>query len=402
MPEIAVRSENTAVDHTSVIATPSLAVVPAAPTHRLNGRRARVLALATLSAAALLMALLIPVGTHDWPYLAEGARLLWSREWAHVYALRPDVQVGPLALLLALLIDSVAATHGANVGLVLGALAYGPVLSLALRTAHAVPTPRRLLLVGLVGLLPWTALAGSGHLDEMLTLVLLLLAARAGASRRPALSGVLIGLATVAKPWAFTTLPAAFGSERRHSALTALVGLAVSLLFWAPFTAGIYQALHSGYPVAYPVRPGSIWEPWQTTSGLLGSWIRVPQLLAAFAACAAAARRGPVVALTVAFCVRIALDPGQWSYQFAVLAVLAVTLDVASPTPSSESLLKSVLRSAPLSLLVLAAMLLAWPSWVACATTLGLLLVVMLRQAPDQVAATPAGPFGVAGSQDGR
>jgi hypothetical protein len=142
LPETAVRSENAAVDHTSVIATPSLAVVPAAPTHRLNGRRARLLALATLSAAALLMALVIPVGTHDWPYLAEGARLLWSREWAHVYALRPDVQVGPLALLLALLIDSVAATHGAIVSLVLGALAYGPVLSLALRTAHAVPTPR--------------------------------------------------------------------------------------------------------------------------------------------------------------------------------------------------------------------------------------------------------------------
>jgi hypothetical protein len=79
LPETAVRSENAAVDHTSVIATPSLAVVPAAPTHRLNGRRARLLALATLSAAALLMALVIPVGTHDWPYLAEGARLLWSR-----------------------------------------------------------------------------------------------------------------------------------------------------------------------------------------------------------------------------------------------------------------------------------------------------------------------------------
>jgi hypothetical protein len=350
----------------------------------------------TLSGLAVLLSLLIPVGTHDWPYLAEGARLL-SRDGTNLYALRPDIQVGPLSLLLAAPIWSLAGTHAATVACAVIAAAYGPVLGLALWTTDVEPPARRLLLVGLVGVLPWTALAGSGHLDELLTLVLLLLAASAGTNGRSALSGALVGLATAAKPWAITALPGVFANSRRRSALAVFSALAVTVLMWAPFVVGIFQSLRSGYPVAYPVRPGTVWEPWRSTSGVLGSWIRVPQLLASMAACAAAARRGPAIALTVAFAVRIALDPGQWPYQFAVLAVLGVTLDVAVAAPMGRSVLRFVIRSAPRSLLVLAAMLLAWPSWIACGLALVLLVVVVLRRVPANTLDTStAGSIGEA------
>jgi hypothetical protein len=89
----------------------------------------------------------------------------------------------------------------------------------------------------------------------------------------------------------------------------------------------VVDALHAGFPVAHVVEPGSIGNPLRSDAGVLASWIRIPQLRAAFLACWFAARRGPAVAIGVAFAVRIALDRGQWPYQFAALVVIAIVLD---------------------------------------------------------------------------
>lgn len=348
--------------------------------HRPPERSREVVAVLLLSGLSLGLTLLVPVGTLDWPYFAAGADVLRGDDRLGLYMDRPDIQIGPLALTAALAIEAVLGNTAEVIVPVFLASSFGPVVWLATRVLGYPVPAGRLFLAGAPGVIAWVALSGSGHLDEFLALVLVLAGVGVGVrSGKLVPAGALFGLAAAAKPWGMTTAPCVSGGSMRRSITLLVASGTVGLMFWGPFLPGVVGTAIEGYPVAYQVDAGSVWEPWRSDSGSLGSWVRVVQLLAALLAAAVASSRGATASLIAAGTVRIALDPGQWPYQFAFLAVVVVALD-ARRAVDSGSPLRGVIKGCGLGLVVLTGMIASWVSGALGSAILVALFVLGLRE----------------------
>jgi hypothetical protein len=254
-----------------------------------------------------LVAAVFPVTMDDQGYLRAGARGLVDGHPWDVYAQVPDLQFGPLALVLGLALPGLALPAA-----VLGCLTF------SLWLVDRERPSRLMLFAGLLVAVAWSFLVATGHLDDALAVALL--AAAAALRRRTRLATVLIVLAAAAKPWALCMAPVLATSGLVWAAV-AVVGAA---LVYLPFALG--GGLSSA--VTFHVAP-------DTLLGLLSvdpspSWWRFAQLGAMAVAAALLARRGwwPVVVAVVA--VKITLDPGSWPYSVGPLAVAALACDIAN------------------------------------------------------------------------
>ena len=266
-----------------------------------------------------------PISGLSWHFFTDGSRWLLRGPRLDLYALHPELQIGPLSLLVAGLLLPLSAATAKSVALVVMA-GVGPLLIAAL--APLVTGRRRglrLLLAAALVVPAWTVLAVRwGHLDDVLAMSAAVLALRAVVANRPVLAGAALGAGIAAKPWAVGFLPLVLAADRQRlrMAATATVG---TLLAWAPFliaTTRTMTALHP--PVA--LAPSSGLHAFGVRGSRVPVWGRTAQLLTAplLAAGAALGRRWPGV-LLVAIAVRLALDPQDNAY-FIGSAVLAAAV----------------------------------------------------------------------------
>ena len=230
---------------------------------------------------------------NDWPPIHEaGASLL--RGHLDVFEQDPRLNVGPLGVL----------ATGALGSQGLAAAVGGGLLAIALL---ALAPARTALVAGLLAAatLPWTTAAAYGHLDDQLAVCLLLLAVAFGTSNA---SGVSIGLATLAKPWAGL----AFGLPPTARILWGVAAVGVGLL---PFA--LAGSLSGAGRFMVAVQDGSTLELFRVSE--LPTWWRAVQLgvmvLAVFLL-----RHRPLLAVTAGVAVRLLLDPGDFPYYAAALA----------------------------------------------------------------------------------
>jgi hypothetical protein len=179
----------------------------------------------------------------------------------------------------------------------------------------------------------WEELAVAyGHLDDSLALLLATVAVLTAIKGRPALTGLAIGLATDAKPWALIFLPVlllAGGLDRwrapdqaarpivasvRPWLIAAACAAAAIAAAWLPFFIAdpmTVRALH--YTIAN--MPDSALRALGVTAARTPPWDRSAQIVVAFGlgALAIARNRWPAVLLLGAGA-RIALDPGSHGY----------------------------------------------------------------------------------------
>lgn len=264
----------------------------------------------------------------SWHFFADGSHELFHVDGLSLYARHPELQVGPLSLVVAGLVEILPGDASRNVALAAMALT-GPALLALLATE--VPERRRLLRVLVAGvvLLPaWTVLAVRwGHLDDVLATALGVGAVVAVCRRRPVLAGLALGAAVAAKPWAVGFLPLllALPGLRLRAAAAALVTAAAA---WLPFVLGDPGTLAALHPRVALV-PGSGLHTLGVRGRLVPPWGRTVQLVLAPAAALAVAlgRRWPGVML-VAVAVRLALDPQDNAYFIGSAAVAAVVFDL--------------------------------------------------------------------------
>ncbi len=283
--------------------------------------------------AAVWTGLRLPGGGGSWHYFAEGSRLLFGDDpgqGLHLYAAHPELQIGPIAFLVATPLRFLGSVPGRLVALVVMS-ATGPFLLDALWRlvpAHA-RRPSRLLAAGLLFLPVWAELVThAGHLDDVLALVLAVVAMRAVGSGRPVVAGLLVAASADSKPWAaaFVPLLLAFtGRDRWRATAACALGLAVA---WLPFL------LYDGQTLG----AADFTIPTATSSGLraLGfrysstpTWDRPAQLVlgCALGALAVMRRRWPAVVL-LGTAARILLDPEVYSYYTAGILLGAVAYDL--------------------------------------------------------------------------
>jgi hypothetical protein len=285
-------------------------------------------------------------GGMAWHFFAEGGALLFGGTphpgapagGLHLYANYPQLQIGPVAFAIAQVLRQVGPHQGV--------FAAEAVLTLAgLYLVHAVarialtvrpqlgrrPAALRLTLLagGAVFMVGWEGLATTfAHLDDAAALVLAVLAVRAALAGRPVLTGLCVGLATDAKPWALVFLPIVFLLPVRAWGKAAVSMLGAIAVAWLPFAIADH---HTVAALHYTIRnvPASALRALGVSNPRTPSWDRPAQVLIGWVLAAAAVWRGrwPAVIL-LGVGARVALDPADWGYYTAGVLLGALLWDV--------------------------------------------------------------------------
>jgi len=281
-----------------------------------------------------------------WHFLTQGSALLFDGApdsaalpgGLHLYANYPQLQIGPLAFVITQGLRHLGPHQGVFVTEVVVSAAGLYVVHALMQIALTVRpelgqrpvAPHLTFLVGgAVFLFSWVELAATfTHLDDAVALVLAVLAVRAAIAGRPVLTGLSIGLATDAKPWALVFLPILFVLPVRAWARAAACTLATIAVAWLPFALadhGTVAAMH------YTIRnlPGSALRALGVSDPRTPSWDRATQLVIGWLLATAAVWRGrwPAVIL-LGVGARIALDPADHGYYTAGLLLGALLWDV--------------------------------------------------------------------------
>ena len=263
----------------------------------------------------------------SWHFFVTGSHVLFQGSGLNLYADHPELQIGPLAFVVA---APLAVIGDAAQPVALMVMTAGGLACLYL-IAPLVSPPHHQLRVFLAALLlmpAWTVLSVRfGHLDDVLALVLAVGALRAVASNRAALAGLALGGAAAAKPWALGFLPLLLVLDRpRLAALgTALASIVAA---WAPFLIANPATLAALRPPV-GVAPSSGLHALGYRGDVIPAWDRGAQFVLGPLAAMAPVLRGRWPGLfLVAVAVRLALDPKDNPYYIGGAALAAVIFDL--------------------------------------------------------------------------
>jgi hypothetical protein len=279
----------------------------------------------------------------SWHWFDLSARLLVGdgapgegRGGLHLFESHPELQFGPVAVVVTAVVRLVGGGHAMMLARVLAA-ALAPVVlwtleGLARREFPPSDAPRirRLSLLAGVLLIPaWDLVAvRTVHIDDAIALTATVAALALARRDRPWWSAALVGLAIGAKPWAVAFLPILLLLRRHRTAAIILAGVLGSIV-WVPFLVaapGTVEALRD-YRLAVAPRSALHLLGFDTVAAPV--WLRPVQFVATLAAATAAVVRGrwPGV-IFVAMATRILLDPAVHSYHLTGLVVGAVAWDL--------------------------------------------------------------------------
>ncbi|MCU1368001.1 MAG: hypothetical protein JWN39_3640 [Ilumatobacteraceae bacterium] len=273
-------------------------------------------------------------GRGDWNVFVGAGRAMLDRGGLEVFVHHGDIQTGPLTLLTARLLSDTP-----RGGFVLCVVVCGALGLLTIRTVEKLAMQVRdqwevvcatTLIGGPVLLFWWSKLASYGHIDDAAVLTLAVVALHEVRTRSRIHAGLLLGVAIAFKPWAVVLLPLLLvrGGSWHRRLRPMVVGLAVGGLPWLPFLIADPDTLRSIRTTVH-VSSGSVIRLFGFSDANVPSWLRIAQLLGALSiAFVAVWRRSSSGVILAALAVRIATDPGTWSYYTVGLVLGAFIWDV--------------------------------------------------------------------------
>jgi hypothetical protein len=324
--------------------------------------------------AALWFVVLARRGGIDWKFFSTGTSLLFGGHPAvipgitggagtagpaglpgprppgglHIFANYPALQMGPLSYLAAAALNRnvVAAELFLELAGLLIVYLIDRIAQIARPGHHATWT---LLGGAVIFLIAWSELAAAfAHLDDGLALLLAVLAVYAAVTDHPVWSGVAVGLAADAKPWALVFLPVLLINPKTiRSSLAAAAAIAAA---WLPFFIGD-PATMSATRFLIRNEPDSALRALGVSANYTPRWDRPGQVVlgSALGAVAFLRRRWPAI-LLLAGGARIVLDPAAHSYYTPDVVTGALLLDAIgdSPIPLYTIVSFAALNLAPL------------------------------------------------------
>jgi hypothetical protein len=281
-------------------------------------------------------------GHGDWDQFVAVGKDLFGAGGLHVYARHSDAQTGPISLVLARLLsltprDGFVANVFACALLGLGLLWY-----IERHTPHRTRRSAQLMTFfgGAIMLFSWAKLGGYGHLDDALVLSGAVVASYAALEGRRLSAAVILGLTVAVKPWAVLFLPLTLaGADDGHDDgsirqrwTPPLLAAAIAGVIWMPFVLAEPKTLQSIRPTVDVARD-SVLHLLGVRSASIPEWLRPAQLLAGLviALVLVERRRVPGVVMA-AVAMRLATDPGTWSYYTAGIVIGALVLEQRSTT----------------------------------------------------------------------
>jgi hypothetical protein len=318
---------------------------------------------------AIWFAILARHGGISWIFFVKGSSLLFTGDYnghnrpgfLHLYASYPGFQIGPLAFGVAQVIRNLVPGQplGPYQGVVLAQLTMSAMGLLTLAVIRRVALLARpelarqrdfrstFLAGGAIFMVAWMELAAAyGHLDDSLALLLAAAAVLAAIQGHPVLTGLAIGLAADAKPWALIFVPVLLltgGMSRWRAPDQAALPIRDSLRAWAVSAACAVAAVSAAWLPFFIAVPRTVRALHYTIINMPDSalhvlgvnnlqtphWDRQAQIMVAcaLALIAISRRRWPAVLLLGAGA-RIALDPGVHGYYTAGVMVGALLWDL--------------------------------------------------------------------------
>ncbi len=300
----------------------------------------------TIVGAIALASAVVAGGRGDWDQFVQVGSSMLQGDGLHVYVRHPDVQTGPLSLLLAWLCSSTT-RNGFVLAVVVVAMLGVGVVGLAERLAGSDRRARLLTITGGALLLfSWTKLGGYGHLDDALVLTAAVAATTDVRDGRRGRAAIALGLAVTVKPWAVILLPILLferaGEAQRGHGLHPIVrrwaplcaAVAVAAAVWAPFVLTVPDTIEAIRPTV-AVAPDSVLQLVGLTSSSQLDWLRPAQfVLAITLGLVCIHRRRVEHVLLAVIAVRLATDPGTWSYYTPGLLVGALLWDAVTSRAS--------------------------------------------------------------------
>lgn len=277
-------------------------------------------------------------GAYSWHYFALGARLLTTPGLPggglHVYAVHPELQIGPLALLTAIPVSAGGGDVLAQFLLTgCGLLLLKALADLRGRLTGVAVRPMLLLATGMLMLPIWCQVASHfTHLDDALALAFCVAAVAAVATERPYVAAVALAASIDSKPWAlgFVALLLALPRERRWRA-AALTAAGV-VLAWLPFVVADPRTLQLGRFTIDNVDDSAL-RALGVHAANTPSWDRPAQLLLGVAVAAVCVARGRWSAVPLAVITsRLLLDPETYAYYSSGLLVATAMVDLLRPS----------------------------------------------------------------------
>jgi hypothetical protein len=270
---------------------------------------------------ALVTSAVVAGGRGDWNQFVEVGQQLFGDAGLDVFVRNGDAQTGPLALAIARAL-SLTPRNGFFVSVIVcGALGLLSLRLLELTSRRERKDDQRTALATLLGGLllafAWGKLGGYGHLDDALVLAAAAIALHSVSRERAYTAAIVIGLSIAIKPWSVIFLPITLtGSRRplirrwRPPALAVALGASI----WAPFLIAAPATLRSLRPTV-AVAGDSVLRLLGVGDATVPSWLRVVQLSLACVVALVAVLRGRYEGVILAaIAVRLAVDPGTWSY----------------------------------------------------------------------------------------
>jgi hypothetical protein len=286
-------------------------------------------------------ALVLQTDNGDWGFFRRGVGGLLGQPWTghptgiHLFAVEPNLQIGPPALVAALPFHVLPAPYDVLVARLVMSAALLDVLWTADRLAAHFDVPELLrrritVLAGLFIAPIWISLAVDyAHLDDVMVVVCALGATLCTALGRRSLAALLIATATAAKPWGILIAPLLFAGGWRAAVRPALLAAGIAVAWWAPFLLDAKTITH-----LWHFRPDVNASSGLTLLGVhagaaMPPWVRPTQLGVGVGIGALEVRRANWPgAVLVAFAVRVASDPAAFTYYSAPVVAAALFCDL--------------------------------------------------------------------------
>ena len=295
--------------------------------------------LAALSTVVLLAQLPGPHAT-AWHFFELGAELLigdgptGDRSGLRLYGDHPELQFGPLSILVALPFTLLGTDAGEVAVMVASSLLGLAVVRFVLATVRGVDRPAGAgataceWVAGVVVVVVWGDIAvRTAHLDDAIALAAIAAALVAVRRTQPTAAMVLLTVAAAAKPWAVVfvplcALPLGPGTWRRP-----LVAAGVAVATWLPFILAEPDTLDtSAFEIVND--PASSLRAFGIDAATTPDWVRPVQLLGGLVLVAllVVAGRWPGAVLA-GISWRLLLDPGVHRYYTAGFVIGALLVE---------------------------------------------------------------------------
>ena len=283
---------------------------------------------------------------YSWHFFADAASLLVGQHppgmalpgGLHLYANYPQFQFGPLALLVTVALRPFADGGWLIITWLMTLCGIGVLYLLEVIVRTVRPTVdenyhRATIITVLVGggsfVVSWELLAVHfGHLDDVLALTLITLAALFVVFRAPIAAGVCIGLAADAKPWALVCAALLLMFHGRAKWRAIAVALGVIAVAWLPFVLADPHTL-SAAKFGIENVPASALRALGVHTPTTPSWDRIAQLAIGCAlGMIAIVRRRWEAVIALGIGARLVLDPSVYTYYTAGFALGVLLWDL--------------------------------------------------------------------------